>query len=65
MKTLLLVFLTSLLTLPAVAGVKPSGPPSTEPVQYWEPPAEQEAPKTLKKVKKAAAPAASKMEQKK
>ena len=52
MKSLISLLLASLFALSATAGVKPSGPPSTEAVEYWEPPAEKEAPKKAPKVKK-------------
>ena len=54
MKSLIAVLLASQFTLVAIAGVKPSGPPSTAAVEYWEPPAEKEAGKKAPKVKKEA-----------
>jgi hypothetical protein len=58
MKSLIVLLLASLFTLSAFAGVKPSGPPSTEAVEYWEPPSEKaaakKAPKAKKETKKAA-----------
>lgn len=66
MKNLIVALSASLFALTSFAGVKPSGPPSTEPVEYYEVPAEVPAPKKIKKAKKATAAAATpKVEEKK
>ena len=57
MKSIIVALSASLFALTAFAGVKPSGPPSTEPIEYYEVPAETPAPKKTKKAKKAAAEA--------
>lgn len=57
MKHFIVALSASLFALTSFAGVKPSGPPSTEPVEYYEVPAEVPASKKTKKAKKAAAEA--------
>lgn len=65
MKSYIVAFSASLFALTSFAGVKPSGPPSTEAVEYYEVPAEAPASKKSKKTKKAAAAEAPKAEEKK
>jgi hypothetical protein len=65
MKRIILVLSASLFALTSFAGVKPSGPPSTEPVEYYEVPAETPTPKKTKKAKKAVAAEVTKAEEKK
>lgn len=65
MKNYIVALSASLFALTAFAGVKPSGPPSTEPVEYYEVPAETPVNKKNKKAKKAAAAEAPKAEDKK
>jgi hypothetical protein len=65
MKSYIIALSASLFALTSFAGVKPSGPPSTEPVEYYEVPAEAPVAKKNKKAKKAAAAEAPKAEEKK
>lgn len=65
MKNYIVALSASLFALTAFAGVKPSGPPSTEPVEYYEVPAEKPVNKKNKKAKKAVAAETPKAEDKK
>jgi hypothetical protein len=65
MKRYIVALSASLFALTSFAGVKPSGPASTEPVEYYEVPAEAPVTKKTKKAKKAAAAEAPKAEDKK